>query len=119
MNTAFWIAQGLLAAMFLMAGFTKSTQSKEKLEKQFPWVKEFSLVTARLIGISEILAALGLILPRITGIAPILTPIAAVGLCVIMLLAIVTVHLKNKEYKEVGLNLFIFLLAGFVAYGRF
>jgi uncharacterized membrane protein YphA (DoxX/SURF4 family) len=119
MNLALWITQGLLAAMFIMAGITKSTQSKEKLEKQFPWVKDFSLNTVRFIGISEFLSAIGLIIPWLTGIAPVLTPIAALGIAIIMILATVTVHLKKREYKEIGLNIFILLMSAFVAYGRF
>ena len=87
MNTILWIFQGLLAAMFTMAGITKSTQPKEKLEKQFPWVKDFSLNTVRFIGLSELLGAIGLIVPWLTGILPVLTPVAALGLCLIMVLA--------------------------------
>jgi uncharacterized membrane protein YphA (DoxX/SURF4 family) len=119
MNTALWIIQGLLAAMFTFAGTTKLTQSKEKLEKQFPWVKDFSLSTVRFIGLSELFGAIGLVIPWLTGIAPILTPIAALGICLIMVLATNMVHLKKREYKEIALNIFLFLLAAFVANGRF
>jgi uncharacterized membrane protein len=119
MNTALWIIQGLLAAMFAFAGTSKLTLSKEKLEKQFPWAKDFSLNTIRFIGLSELLGAIGLVVPWLTGIAPILTPIAALGICIIMVLASNIVHLKKGEYKEMALNIFLFLLAAFVAYGRF
>ena len=119
MNTALWIIQGILATMYVFAGITKSTQSKEKLEKQFPWAKDLSLNTVRFIGISELLGGIGLILPWLTGIAPVLTPISAVGLGIVMILAFSTVHLKRKEYKETGLNIILLILAAFVAYGRF
>jgi uncharacterized membrane protein len=119
MNTLLWIIQGLLAAMFTMAGLTKLTKSKEKLEKQFPWVIDFSMSTVRLIGLSELLGAIGLIVPWLTGIVPILTPIAAIGFCVIMILATNMVHLKKSEYKGIATNIFIFLLSAFVAFGRF
>jgi uncharacterized membrane protein YphA (DoxX/SURF4 family) len=119
MNISLWIIQGILAAMFTMAGLTKSTQSKEKLEKQFPWVSDFSMSTVRFIGLSELLGAIGLIVPWLTGIVPILTPVSATGFCVIMVLATNIVHLKKNEYKGIALNIFIFLLAAFVAYGRF
>jgi uncharacterized membrane protein YphA (DoxX/SURF4 family) len=119
MNTALWIIQGLLAAMFAFAGTSKLTLPKEKLEKQFPWAKDFSLNTVRFIGLSELLAAIGLVVPWLTGIAPILTPIAALGICIIMVLASNIVHLKKGEYKEMAMNIFLFLLAAFVAYGRF
>jgi uncharacterized membrane protein len=119
MNTALWIIQGLLAAMFTMAGIMKSTLPKEKLDKQFPWSNDFSLNTVRFIGLSELLGAIGLIVPWLTDIAPILTPVSALGFCIIMVLATNLVHLKKKEYKETAFNIILFLLAAFVAYGRF
>jgi putative oxidoreductase len=119
MNTALWIIQGLLAAMFAMAGTTKMTQSKIKLEKQFPWVNDFSLSTVRFIGVSELVGAIGLILPWLTRVAPVLTPVSALGFCSIMVLATNMVHLKKGEYKGITTNVILFLLAAFVAYGRF
>jgi uncharacterized membrane protein len=119
MNRALWIIQGLLAAMFTMAGIMKSTLPKEKLGKQFPWSNDFSMSTVRFIGLSELLGAIGLIVPWLTGIASILTPISAVGICVIMVLATNIVHLKKREIKEIATNIILFLLAAFVAYGRF
>lgn len=86
MNVALWIVAGALAVMFAMAGAMKTTQAKDKLAEKLPWVEDISTGTLRLIGVAEILGALGLILPAWTGIAPILTPIAAVGLAVIMAL---------------------------------
>ena len=119
MNTALWIVQGLLAAMFAFAGTMKFTQPREKLLKQFPWVNDVSIGTVRFIGLSELLGAIGLIVPWLTGILPVLTPVAAVGLCVIMVLATNIIHLKKKEYQGVAINIIVFLLAAFVAYGRF
>jgi uncharacterized membrane protein len=119
MNTALWIVQGLLAAMFAMAGIMKSTLPEVKLGKQFPWANDFSTKTVRLIGMSELLGAIGLIVPWLMGIAPILTPVAALGLCLIMVLATNIVHLKKNQYKEITLNIILFLLGAFVAYGRF
>lgn len=119
MNTILWIFQGILAAMFLMAGIMKLAQPKVKLSKQLPWVNDFSTVTVRFIGVSELLGSIGLIVPWLTGIAPILTPVSAVGICLIMVLATNIVHLKKNEYKETLFNVLIFLMAAFVAYGRF
>jgi uncharacterized membrane protein len=119
MNTALWIFQGLLAGMFTFAGITKMTQSKEKLEKQFPWAADFSLATTRFIGLSELLGAIGLIVPWLTGIAPVLTPVSASGLCLIMVLATNIVHFKKREYQGIAINIFIFMMSAFVAYGRF
>ena len=119
MNTTLWIAQGILAAMFAMAGVMKSTQPIEKLMKSgLNWVERVPVSTVRIIGLSELLGAIGLILPLALGILPILTPIAAVGLAVIMILAVVH-HLKHKENKAIVFNAFLFALAVFIAYGRF
>jgi uncharacterized membrane protein YphA (DoxX/SURF4 family) len=117
-NIALWIVQGLLAAMFLMAGITKSTQPREKLLKQMPWVDDFSMPVVRLIGVSELAAGLGLVLPAATGIAPVLTPLAAVGLVIIMLAAMV-VHARRKEMQGIVFNVVLLIAAAFVAWGRF
>lgn len=119
MNTALWIIQGLLAAMFAMTGIMKSTLPEGKLGKQFPWTTDFSVSTVRFIGLCELLGATGLIVPWLTGIVPVLTPVAALGLCLIMVLATNIVHLKKNQYKEITQNIILFLLGAFVAYGRF
>jgi uncharacterized membrane protein len=118
MNVVLWIVQGLLAAAFAMAGVTKSTQPKDKLAERLPWVEDFSPATVRFIGIVELAAALGLILPAATGIAPILTPLAATGLAVVMVLAAIT-HARRKEPSGIAVNAVLFALAAFVAWGRF
>lgn len=119
MNIALWIAQGILAAMFAMAGVMKSTQPIDKLMKSgLNWVERVPISTVRIIGLSELLGAIGLILPLALGIFPILTPVAAVGLALIMILAAVH-HLKHKENKAIVFNAVLFALAVFVAYGRF
>ncbi|MCI2424403.1 DoxX family protein, partial [Saccharopolyspora sp. K220] len=96
MNVFLWIVQAVLAVMFAMAGVMKSTQPKEKLVDKLPWVNDFSAGTVRFIGVVELAAALGLILPAATGIAPVLTPLAATGLAVVMVLAALT-HARRKE----------------------
>ena len=118
MNIALWIVQGLLAAAFLMAGLMKASQPKEKLAENMAWVNDFSASQVRAIGIVEILGAIGLILPAATGILPILTPLAAVGLVVTMLGAAST-HLRRGESQMIAVNFVLLLLAAFVAYGRF
>ena len=118
MNTALWIVQGILAAMFLMAGFMKSTTPKEKLALKMPWANDYSAGTVKLIGITQLMAAIGLIIPMLTGIAQLLTPLAATGLCVTMILAIMY-HYRKNEMKAIGTNVALFLLAAFVVYGRF
>ena len=118
MNIVLWILQALLALAFAMSGIMKLTQPKEKLAAQMAYVEDFSGGMVRLIGLLELLAAIGLIVPALTGILPILTPLAALGLVLIMLGAILT-HLRRKEYSMIGVNFVLLLLAAIVAYGRF
>ena len=117
MNVVIWIVQILLALLFLLAGVMKVTQPAEKLKKSMPWVDDYTS-QVKLIGTAEILAALGIVLPAWTGIAPILTPIAATGLAVIMVLAART-HARRKEFKSLPVNAVLFALAAFVAITRF
>jgi len=117
MNIALWIAQGLLAAMYLMAGVIKTFQTA-KAKEQMTWAKERSDGFVRFVGVSEILGALGLILPLVTGILPWLTPLAAIGLIIIQLLAIFTEHLPKKEYRVIPVNVVLLALAVFVVFGR-
>ncbi len=116
MNIALWIAQILLAGMFLMGGLFKATQVG-KVKSQMSWAKNASNGYVRFIGLSEVLGAIGLIVPYATGIAPMLTPIAAVGIGIIMLLAI-GVHARQKENQAIVMNIVLLALAIFVAIGR-
>jgi uncharacterized membrane protein YphA (DoxX/SURF4 family) len=117
MNIALWIVQILLAAMYGMAGVMKTFQTA-KAKEQLPWAKNRSDGFVRFIGTSELLGALGLILPLVTGVLPWLTPLAAAGLTLIQLLAIFTEHLPKKEYNVVPINLLLLALSAFVIYGR-
>jgi uncharacterized membrane protein YphA (DoxX/SURF4 family) len=116
-NILLWVVQGLLAAAFLAAGLMKATQPKEKLAADMAWVEDFSPGTVRLIGALEVLAAIGLILAAATGTAPVVTPIAAVGLVLLMAGAAAT-HARRKEPQMIGINLVLLALAAFVAWGR-
>jgi uncharacterized membrane protein YphA (DoxX/SURF4 family) len=117
-NLALWIVSILLAFAFGAAGFTKISQPKEKLSSKMHWVDDYSANGVKLVGLAEILGALGLILPWATGIAKILTPLAAVGLAIIMVLAALY-HGRKGETREVAVNVVLFALAAFVAIGRF
>lgn len=117
MNIALWIAQGLLAAMYLMAGAMKTFMTP-KAKETLPWAKERSDGFVRFVGTSELLGALGLILPLITGILPWLTVLAALGLTLIQILAIFSVHLPKKENNVIPVNLVFLALSVFVMYGR-
>ncbi|MEI6361363.1 MAG: DoxX family protein [Actinomycetes bacterium] len=118
MNIALWIAAGVLAAAMLIAGITKLTSPKEKLASRMAWTEDYSPGMIKLIGLAELLAAIGLILPAITGIAPILVPLAAVGLAIVMIGAIV-VHIRRGEAKEIVPSAVFLVLALFIAWGRF
>lgn len=118
MNVFLWILQIALAAMFAMAGVMKVTQPKDKLVEKLPWVEDFSAGTVRFIGAVELLAAFGLVLPGATGIAPVLTPLAATGLALMMALAANTHH-RRGEAGAIGFNAILFLAAVTVAWGRF
>ncbi|MCW2879590.1 MAG: hypothetical protein JWQ95_3690 [Sphaerisporangium sp.] len=118
MNVFLWILQVLLALAFGMAGVLKTTQPKEKLATNMGWVEDFSPGTVKLIGGVEFLAALGLILPAVTGIAPVLTPLAAAGLVVTMIGAII-VHARRHEPQGFVVNIVLLVLSALVAWGRF
>jgi uncharacterized membrane protein YphA (DoxX/SURF4 family) len=118
MNVFVWILQIVLALAFVAAGLTKLTQSREKLRPRMGWVDDYSDQSVKLIGAAEVLGALGLVLPWWTGIAPILTPLAAVGLAVVMIGAIIT-HGKRRELPQVAFNVVLLVLAVIVAVVRF
>jgi uncharacterized membrane protein YphA (DoxX/SURF4 family) len=119
MNIALWVVAGLLALAFVGAGAMKLSQPKEKLQASgMGWTEDFSATGVKLIGTAEVLGAIGLILPPLVNIAPVLAPIAAVGLAVTMVGAAI-VHVRRGESKALGAPVVLFLLAAFVAYGRF
>ncbi|GAA1970017.1 DoxX family protein [Microbacterium deminutum] len=97
MTIALWIINGLLALAFIAAGGMKVARPKAALVASgLGWADDYADPTVKLIGAAEILGGLGLILPLLTGIAPLLTPIAATALTVVMIGA-VTVHTRRKE----------------------
>jgi uncharacterized membrane protein len=120
MNIALWIIAGLLAAVFLIAGANKLLIPQEKLAKApgGGWVLDFSAGFVKALGAVEILGAVGLILPALLDIAPVLVPLAALGLALIMTGAAI-VTFRRQEFKHVLLNLTYLALALFVAWGRF
>ncbi len=113
MTYALWIVQGLLALVFLFAGGMKLVLPLEQLTGPVPLPGLF----VRFLGVAEVLGALGLILPGLLGIRPGLTPLAAVGLVIIMIGATV-VTLVGRIIPAALISLVVGLLAAFVAYGR-
>lgn len=120
MDRTLWIVAGLLAAIFLFSGIVKLVVPKEKLAAvpAAGWVNDFSAGAVRAIGVLEILGALGLVLPAALGIAPVLTPLAALGLAVLMAGAVVT-RARRHEPKPMVADAVYLILAAFVAWGRF
>ena len=119
MNLALWIVAIALAIGFAASGLMKVFVPKEKLVHSGQgWARDVSPTSIRLIGIVEILGAAGLILPAVTHIAPILVPVAAIGLVLVMVGA-ASVHARRKEAMNIGVNIVLLALAVFVAWGRF
>jgi hypothetical protein len=120
MNLTLWIVAGLLAAVFLLAGTIKLIVPKEKLAAApgGGWVEDFSAGFVKALGAVEILGAVGLILPALLDIAPVLVPLAALGLGLIMIGAAL-VEFRRQEFKHVLVNLTYLALIAFVAWGRF
>ena len=98
----------------------KLVQSKDKLVASATggWAADWRPASIKLVGAAELLGAIGLILPAALHVAPILVPLAAVGLILVMLGAAV-VHTRRHELPNVAINVVLLLLAAFVAWGRF
>jgi len=118
MSTGLWIAQILLALAFGVAGTLKLSQPRAKLAENMGWVEDYSAGFVKFVGAVEVLGALGLILPGLTGIAPILTPLAATGLALEQVGAAI-VHVRRREPRFIIGNFVLASVAAFVAWGRF
>jgi len=121
MNLALWIVAGLLAVAYLLGGGGKVIVPKDKIAAFGPsarWVEDFSAGGVKTIGALEVLAAVGLILPAALDIAPVLVPLAAVGLVMLMIGAAIT-RIRRHEFKYMAADVVYLVLAGFVAWGRF
>lgn len=119
MNLALWIVAIVLSASFAGSGLLKLLVPKDKLVSSGQgWAQDYTPTSIRLIGVVELLGAAGLILPAVTHIAPILVPLAAVGLVLVMVGA-AAVHARRKEAMNIGVNAVLLALAVFVAWGRF
>jgi len=118
MNTTLWIIQGILATVFTASGLIIMLLPKEKLTSKLSWVNEYSNGMRYFICSSKIAGAIGLIVPMHLNILPILTPIVALGIAMIMVLAM-AYHVRKKEYKDVPATVLFLALSLFVAYNRF
>ena len=111
-----WVASALLAAAYLMAGGMKATQPITKLNEMMKWPGQYPRLT-RFVGVAEVLGAIGLILPVLTNILAWLTPLAALALVLVQVLAI-GFHVMRKEPQVLPANVVLLALAAFIAWGR-
>ncbi len=116
LNIILWIGQGLIALMFIWGAFAKLVQPIEETAKMMPWVAE-SPNLALSSGIIDLLIGLGIVLPTALRILPKLTIYAALGMIVHMIGAIVF-HVSRGEASLIGMNIFLILIGGFIAWGR-
>lgn len=116
MNKALWVAQLLAGLFFLFVG-ALHFMVPEGLPSTFEWMYELSDTLHYVSGIAEILGGLGLILPAVTRIQPQLVPLAASGLALVMLGAVIY-HLGRGEAVNVVSNVLWIIVTGFIAYGR-
>ena len=117
MNIVLWIVKVLLAIGFLMAGGMKLFTPQDALAAQMAWVNHFPAFAPKLIGLLEVFGGLGLILPSLLRIKPWLTPLAALGLCLLMAGAFLT-HIVLGEIDMSVPSLIMGLLSAFIAWGR-
>ncbi len=118
MNTALWIVQGILSAFFIYASLSKLLQKKEQQVKRIPEMRYVGGGLVKLIGLAELMGAIGILVPMLLGVLKVLTAWAAVGLALIMLSATLF-HVVIKSYRPIVFTAVIMFLAVFVAYGRF
>ncbi len=120
MDTTLWIATGLLALVAWTGGFTKTFIPKEKLESHegAAWTRAFPRGFVKTLGMLELLAAVGLILPAVVDIAPVMVPITATCWIALMIGAMIT-HGRLGQFKLVMVNIVYLVLAVFIAVGRF
>jgi uncharacterized membrane protein len=112
-----WAAQLLLAALFLLVGYTHAVAPIDVAIQRAPWVASLPVALVRFIGVAELAGAIGLLLPAATRIRPMLTPLAAAGLATMMVLA-VPFHQLRGEGSAMVINVVLGSLAAFIALGR-
>ena len=116
MNVILWIIAAVLSVLFIASGALKLVRTKEQLiTSGLAWAEGFSAGAVRVIGVLEILGAVGLVVP---WIAPVLVPLAALGLALLMAGALIT-HLRRREPQGIAVTLALLALTAFVAWGRF
>ena len=118
LHSVLWGVQLLLAFAYLAAGSMKATQPIDALAVQMNWVTHVPPWLVRVIGTAELAGALGLVLPSALRVQPVLTPVAASLLTLVMGMA-ATFHVMIGEPPMMVPSLVLGSLAAFVAWGRF
>lgn len=117
LHVVLWFGQLLLAAVFGMSGLAKLTETIGALSVRMPWVTDVSPTLVHFIGSCEIVGAIGLVVPLLTGVQPGLTPLAAVGLTSLMGLAAIF-HLGRGEFGFMAATVLLGAASAFIAWGR-
>lgn len=118
MDVALWIVTGFLAATFAGTGIIKLTQPIEVLvERGMGFAEDLTPHQIRAIGAAEVLAAIALVVPLLLHVAGILSPLAAIGLVLLMIGAVIT-HARRQELQPALMAAALLAMAGFVAWGR-
>ena len=117
MHSTLWIAQIILAVL-LISGTVMKFMPIEKISAMMPWTGQLPAPIVRLLGVIDLLGAVGLILPTLLRIKPRLTSWAAIGVIALMFCAIVF-HVSRGEASVIGINIVSIILAAFIAWGRF
>ncbi|KOX11327.1 DoxX family protein [Nocardiopsis sp. NRRL B-16309] len=121
MDLALWIVAGLLAAAYVFGGAGKLVVPKERIAafgRSARWVEDWSPGGVKAIGALEVLGGLGLVLPAVLGVAPVLVPLAALGLAMVMVGAALT-RVRRREFDLMAVDLGYLVLLLFVVWGRF
>ncbi len=117
-NISLWILQALLAATLIWAAMMKLGKSPQDLAAMWPWTGEVSPALVKLTGLADLLGGLGLLLPALLRIKPVLTPVAALGVVALMIYAGVF-HILRGEASQIGFNVMVAIMAAIIAWGRF
>lgn len=117
MNAVLWGVQILLLGVYGIAGSLKIFQTSVA-RRRMTWTEARSDAYIRFVGTTEVLGAAGMLLPMLTGVAPWLTPLAALGLTLVQLVAITTVHLPRREFQTLPMNVVLLALSLAIIIGR-
>ena len=118
MAVVLWAIQCLLAPALAGFGTVRLVRSREQVVTAFPYLKQFPTSAIRGLGLLELAAGLGLVIPGITGIAPVLVPLAALGGLALALVG-TAMHLRRSETTPAATNIIFIVLLILIAWGRF